>query len=174
MLVWVMSTQFEAAEREVERESAALRKELRLVDLVGIQIVNIMGLFWVGTAGKLGSSHVMFWLPAVLLFYVPSGIVVAHLVKEMPLEGGLYQWAKLRFNPAMGFLVAMNIWLYSVLVARKTRVVLADNLAYGAGPRRQADASPRSDSAGWARTARHSAPGPCVESRRWRAASPLP
>jgi amino acid transporter len=45
----------------------------------------------------------MFWIPAVLLFYIPSGIVVAHLAKEMPLEGGLYQWAKLRFSPVLGF-----------------------------------------------------------------------
>lgn len=57
---------FLAAERQVELESVALKKELRLVDLVGIQILNIVGLFWVGTAGKLGSSHVMFWLPAVV------------------------------------------------------------------------------------------------------------
>src|SRR2546423_14326995 len=103
---------FLAAEHQVELQSAALKKELRLIDLVGIQILNIVGLFWVGTAGKLGSSHVMFWLLAVLLFYIPSGIVVAHLVREMPLEGGLYQWAKLRFSPLLGFLVAMNIWVY--------------------------------------------------------------
>jgi len=125
--------QFRAAEHEVERESAALKKELRLVDLVGIQILNIVGLFWVGTAGKLGSSHVMFWLPAVLLFYIPSGIVVAHLVKEMPLEGGLYQWAKLRFSPVLGFIVAMNIWVSNLLVVSKTGVVMADNAAYALG-----------------------------------------
>jgi len=73
--------QFLASEHDVERASAALKKELRLVDLVGIQILNIVGLYWVGTAGKLGSSHVMFWIPGVLLFYIPSGIVVAHLVR---------------------------------------------------------------------------------------------
>src|SRR5262245_57222111 len=125
---------FQAAEHDVERASAALKKELRLVDLVGIQILNIVGLFWVGTAGKLGSSHVMFWIPGVLLFYIPSGIVVAHLVKEMPLEGGLYQWAKLRFSPALGFLVAMNIWVFNLLVVCKTGVVVASNAAYALGP----------------------------------------
>ena len=126
--------QFLAAERQVERESAALKKELRLIDLVGIQILNIVGLAWVGTAGKLGSSHIVFWLVAVLLFYIPSGIVVAHLVKEMPLEGGLYQWAKLRFSPATGFLVAMNIWVYSLLIMSRLGLLLADNAAYAFGP----------------------------------------
>ena len=125
---------FRAAEHDVERASAALKKELRLVDLVGIQILNIVGLFWVGTAGKLGSSHVMFWIPGVLLFYIPSGIVVAHLVKEMPLEGGLYQWAKLRFSPALGFLVAMNLWVFNLVVVCKTGVVVASNAAYALGP----------------------------------------
>jgi glutamate:GABA antiporter len=126
--------QFKAAERDVELRSGELKKELRLLDLVGIQILNIVGLYWVGTAAKLGSSHVMFWLPAMLLFYVPSGIVVAHLVKEMPLEGGLYQWAKLRFSPALGFLVAVNLWLFNLLIVSKTAVVVADNIAYALGP----------------------------------------
>jgi amino acid transporter len=76
----------------------------------------------------------MFWLPAVLLFYVPSGIVVAHLVKEMPLEGGLYQWAKLRFSPLLGFLVALNIWVYNVLIICKVGVIVSDNAAYAFGP----------------------------------------
>src|SRR5215475_15861270 len=128
--------QLQAAEQDVERASAALKKELRLVDLVSIQILNIVGLFWVGTAGKLGSSHVMFWIPGMLLFYIPSGIVVAHLVKEMPLEGGLYQWAKLRFSPAVGFLVAMNLWFYNLLVVSKSGVIVADNIAYALGSRR--------------------------------------
>jgi amino acid transporter len=125
---------FVIAEHQVERQSGALKKELRLLDLVGMQILNIVGLFWVGTAGKLGSTHLMYWLPAVLLFYVPSGIVVAHLVKEMPLEGGLYQWAKLRFSPLLGFLVAMNIWLYNVLIVCKVGVIVTDNAAYAFGP----------------------------------------
>ncbi len=122
------------AEQQVERESGALKKELRLIDLVGMQILNIVGLFWVGTAAKLGSSHLLFWLPAVLLFYIPSGIVVAHLVKEMPLEGGLYQWAKLRFSPLIGFLVAMNIWVYNILIICKAGVIVTDNAAYAFGP----------------------------------------
>lgn len=125
---------FQAAEQKVELDSAALKKELRLIDLVGIQILNIVGLFWVGTAGRLGPSHVTFWIPAVLLFYIPSGVVVAHLVQEMPLEGGLYQWAKLRFSPAIGFLVAMNLWVFYLLVVSQAGVVVASNVAYALGP----------------------------------------
>ena len=129
----VAEQQFLDAGRAVESKSTALKKELRLVDLVGIQILNVVGLWWVGTAGKLGAPHVMYWIAAALLFYVPSGIVVAHLVQEMPLEGGLYQWAKLRFSPALGFLVAANLWLFNLLVLSKAGVVVADNASYAFG-----------------------------------------
>ena len=79
--------QFLKAEHLVELHSAELKKELRLGDLVLSQILYIAGLNYFGAAGRLGSSHVMYWIPAVLLFYIPSGIVVVHLNREMPLEG---------------------------------------------------------------------------------------
>ncbi len=122
------------AEREVQRHSAELKKELRLGDLVLTQILFILGLFWLGTAGKLGSSHIMFWIPAVLLFYIPSGMVVVHLNQEMPLEGGIYQWAKLRFGDGAGFLVAWNIWASTVLSLSSMASQLVDNLAAAFGP----------------------------------------
>jgi amino acid transporter len=125
---------FRAAEREVRRHSAELKKELRLGDLVLTQILFITGIFWFGTAGKLGSSHIMFWIPAVLLFYIPSGIVVVHLNGEMPLEGGIYQWAKLRFGDGAGFLVAWNIWASTILSISMMASQLADNLAAAFGP----------------------------------------
>jgi amino acid transporter len=126
--------QFEAAEYKVELRSSELKKEMRLVDLVGVQLLTIIGLTWIGTAGKLGSSHLMFWLPAVLLFYIPSGIVVAHLSEEMPLEGGMYQWARLRFGPLAGFLVAMNIWLYNVLLTSSLGLQMISMAPYSLGP----------------------------------------
>ncbi len=126
--------QFLKAEHLVELHSAELKKELRLGDLVLSQVLYITGLMWLGTAGKIGSSHILYWIPAVLLFYIPSGIVVVHLNQEMPLEGGLYQWAKLRFGAMTGFLVAMNLWATVVLILTSFASEIADNLAYGWGP----------------------------------------
>jgi hypothetical protein len=48
---------------------------------------------WVGTAAKLGDAHVVFWLSAIVLFYLRKRRVVVYLNGLMPLEGGLYQWA---------------------------------------------------------------------------------
>jgi amino acid transporter len=105
----IEDARFLASEREVELHSHELRKELSLPNLVFTQVLSILGLSWIGTAGKLGASHLMFWMAAIALFYIPSALVVIHLNNEMPLEGGLYQWAKLRFNDLTGFLVACNL-----------------------------------------------------------------
>lgn len=123
-----------AAGQEVERHSAELKKELRLADLVSIQILNVIAFTWIGTAAQVGPSHLVFWLLALMLFYIPSGIVVAHLAREMPLEGGLYQWAKLRFGPLTGFLVAMNIWLNYVFAFPTLSIAILQMATYALGP----------------------------------------
>jgi amino acid transporter len=125
---------FLAGEREVELHSRELRKELSLPNLVFTQVLSILGLSWIGSAGKLGSGHLMFWMGGILLFYVPSALVVIHLNTEMPLEGGLYQWAKLRFSEMTGFMVAFNIWLYNIVFASTMGVLMANNVAYAIGP----------------------------------------
>src|ERR1700733_8822258 len=45
---------FLEAEHLVELRSADLRKELRLRDLVAIQVLYIVGLSWIGAAAKMG------------------------------------------------------------------------------------------------------------------------
>ena len=109
------AVQLESAERLVEERSGVLKKELGLGSLVLTQILYVVGLTWVGVAGKLGPPHVVFWLLAITLFYVPSAAVVIHLSGRMPLEGGLYQWAKLSFNEFTGFMVAWNLWLFVII-----------------------------------------------------------
>jgi len=119
-------------------ESAAARdlpRELGLTDLALTQILFVVGLPWVGVAAKMGPAHVAFWLLAMVLFYVPSAVVVIHLNRRMPLEGGLYQWAKLGFNELTGFLVAWNLWLFAILNTSETGLQATQYLAYVIGPR---------------------------------------
>jgi len=59
---------FRAGEQEVKKQSLELRKELSLSNLVFTQVLSILGLAWIGTAGKLGTSHLVFWLAAIALF----------------------------------------------------------------------------------------------------------
>jgi len=127
-----MTLQQEGA--KVEAHSAALKKELGVRDLALTQILFIIGLTWIGVAGKLGPSHVVLWLTAVVLFYLPLTAVVIWLNQLMPLEGGLYQWAKLGFNQTIGFMVAWNLWLYVILFASELGLTVATYLSYALGP----------------------------------------
>jgi amino acid transporter len=123
------------AEASVESRSAELKKELGVRDLALTQILFIVGLTWIGVAGKLGPSHVVFWLLALVLFYLPSAAVVMYLNRLMPLEGGLYQWAKLGFNQTVGFLLAWNLWLYVIVFTSEIGFSCAAYLSYAIGPR---------------------------------------
>src|SRR5436309_12944176 len=97
------------AEAQVDRRSAVFKKELGLMDLALTQVLFIVGLPWIGVAAKQGPSHVVWWLLAMLFFYVPSAVVVVYLNRLMPVEGGLDQWAKLGFMDVIGFMVAWNL-----------------------------------------------------------------
>jgi amino acid transporter len=112
-----------------------LRRELGLSDLVFTQILFIIGLPWVGVAAKQGPAHVVFWLIAIALFYIPSAIVVIYLNRLMPLEGGLYQWAKHGFSDFAGFMVAWNLWLFAILNTSETGIQVTQYLGYVLGPR---------------------------------------
>jgi glutamate:GABA antiporter len=122
------------AEARVEAHSASLKKELGVRDLALTQILFIIGLTWIGVAGKLGPPHVVFWVLALVLFYLPSAAVVIYLNRLMPLEGGLYQWAKLGFNQTVGFLLAWNLWLYVIVFTSEIGLQSATYLSYAIGP----------------------------------------
>jgi len=119
-----------ASDADLERESAALRRELKVGDLVLSQIIFVVGSTWVGTAGKLGAQHLVLWLVAAALFFVPHVVVVVFLNRWRPLEGGLYQWAKHGFGDLCGFLVAFNLWVYVIVLVSGTGLVIATYLAY--------------------------------------------
>jgi glutamate:GABA antiporter len=128
-----VTTELDRAERSVEEHSVALKKPLGLGDLVLTQILFVVGSSWVGTAAKLGQAHLFFWLLAILLFYIPQAVVVIYLNRVMPLEGGIYQWAKLGLNEFAGFIVAWNLWLLSVTVIALGGMFLTTNLSYAVG-----------------------------------------
>src|SRR3954466_9691108 len=128
------TTELHAAEERVEERSRVFKKELGLRDLLLTQILYIVGLSWVGTAPKLDTARIVFWICAIILFYLPSAVVVICLNRLMPLEGGLYQWAKLGLSDFVGFMVAWNLWLYVIILNSEIGLQLATNLSYAIGP----------------------------------------
>src|SRR5882724_3325994 len=129
------AAEFQLEEERVEQRSAVFKKELGLTDLALTQILFIVGLPWIGVAAKQGPSHVLLWMAAIVLFYVPSALVVIYLNKIMPLEGGLYQWAKLGLSELLGFLVAWNLWLFAILNTSEIGLQITQYIRYIVGPR---------------------------------------
>lgn len=128
-----MATLIAAEEQRVEERSAALKKELGLRDLVLQQVVYVVGTVWVGTAAKLGHQQLIFWLAAMAFYYLPQAAVVIHLNKRMPLEGGLYQWARIGLGEVYGFMIGWNLWLYAVILIATIGLQIGTNLSYAFG-----------------------------------------
>ena len=75
-----------------------------------------------------------FWLVAIALFYLPLAAVVIYLNRLMPLEGGLYQWAKEGFGEMAGFLTAWNLWVYAIVSTGAIVFVIPTDISYMMGP----------------------------------------
>ncbi len=112
-----------------------LARRLTLRDLVLAQILNVVGSSWVGVAAGLGRAQAVVWIGAMLLFYTPMAVSVFYLNREMPLEGGLYVWARNAFGEAGGFMTAWNIWAYGLTVCATILFAIPTELAYQFGPR---------------------------------------
>ena len=124
----------QAGGASVATQSAQLRKDLGLLDLTLTQVLFVVGLPWVGVAAKQGTAHVVLWLTAIVFFYLPSAAVVIFLNRANPLEGGLYQWAKIGFGELTGFLVAWNLWLFAILNTSETGLQVTQYFRYVIGP----------------------------------------
>jgi glutamate:GABA antiporter len=120
--------------REVEERSAVFKKELGLFDLVLTQVVFVVGTIWVGWAAKLGDEQNVFWILAIVTFYLPLAAAVIFLNRLMPLEGGLYQWAKFAFNDFVAFMVAWNLWVFAISILAGIGLVITTNTSYAVGP----------------------------------------
>jgi glutamate:GABA antiporter len=121
-------------ERDVEARSGVLKKELGLFDLVLTQVVFVVGTFWVGWAARLGNEQSVFWILAIVTFYLPLAAAVIFLNRLMPLEGGLYQWSKLAFNEFVAFMVGWNLWVFAISILAGIGLVVTTNISYTIGP----------------------------------------
>jgi len=125
---------FETEKARAQTHDAALRKEFRFRDLILAQIVIVLVPDFFGYAAKAGPAYVVFWLLGITLFFLPLTLVVSHLNRLMPLEGGLYEWARLAFNDQTGFLTAWNLWLFNTFYAACAGLLTVTFVSYAVGP----------------------------------------
>ena len=107
------------AEAEPQREAngsagnsdAGLRRVLGVRDLVFLNLSAILGFRWLSTAAQMGPSSLTLWVLAALLFFLPTGLIVAELSARIPGDGGPYLWTSKAFGPLHGFAAG---WCYLV------------------------------------------------------------
>jgi amino acid transporter len=92
-----------------------LPRALGLRDLVLFNLVAVVGLRWLATAGKAGPSAIVLWILAAVFFFVPQGLVVTELSSRFPQEGGIYQWTKRALGEKHGYLCGWCYWVCNVL-----------------------------------------------------------
>lgn len=119
----------------MEKSGHGLKRELRLRDLVFMQVALVFSLGWVGFAAKQGSTHLVLWLIGVFAFYLPLAAVVMKLSRTIPEVGGVYQWAKQGLSPFAGYIAGWGVTIYSVLAFSASRAAAANSLAWASGPR---------------------------------------
>jgi len=115
-------------------EDHHLSRQLNLRDMVLSQVLTVVGSSWVGLAAGLGHAQTLVWLFAFAVFYLPMAAAVYYLNREMPLEGGLYVWARRAFGDTAGFLVAWNIWAYGLVTMALLLFQIPSEFAFMIGP----------------------------------------
>jgi amino acid transporter len=79
-------------------------------DLLLFYVVTGISLRWIATAAAAGSSSIVIWIGAWLVFYMPLALSVIELSSRYPNEGGLYVWSKRAFGDFSGFMAAWTYW----------------------------------------------------------------
>jgi len=111
-----------------------LKRELRLRDLVQMQILLVVGVTWIGIAAKQGGVHLVFWIAAILTLFLPSAAVVTYCAQLWPHEGGVYQWTTNVFGPFAGFLNAWNFGMWTLVTVSNLGILTSTSISYFLGP----------------------------------------
>lgn len=97
------------------RPAPALRRELRLRDLIFFDICAIISLRWIAAAAHAGPGSFVLWIVAALFFFLPSAVTVSSLARQFPEEGGFYIWTKRAFGDRHAFLCGWFYFISTVL-----------------------------------------------------------
>lgn len=112
----------------------ALRRELRLWDLVLLNVVAITGLrWWLTASGGYGWSALPLWLLANVCFFLPSALAVIDLTTRYPEQGGIYVWTKRAFGDLHGFICGWTYWTNNIIYFPTILLFTVANLVFTFG-----------------------------------------
>jgi glutamate:GABA antiporter len=124
-----------------QNSGSSLERVLGPLDLALMQVLFVVQPTWIAVAATAGRGHVVLWCAALFLFYVPLAVIVTHLTILMPVEGGLYEWAKIAFGDSVGFFAAWYLWLSTVTGASLVGLEVTTYLSYCFGRNAPAETS---------------------------------
>lgn len=92
-----------------------MHRALNLRDVVLLNISCIIGLASLAQVAQFGFASMPLWILGILLFLIPSGLMVAELNARMPEEGGFYRWTRTAFGDWHGYVAAWTYWLSNIV-----------------------------------------------------------
>lgn len=119
---------------EIRGSVTQLPRVMRLGDVVLFNITAIVGLRWLTTAGRIGPASLVLWAVAMLVFFLPSALVVRELTDIDPREGGIYRWVTRAFGPRHGFLAGWGYWVNNLVYYPSLLLTSGAMAAYIGGP----------------------------------------
>ncbi|MEI8055640.1 MAG: APC family permease [bacterium] len=88
-----------------------MKRIMRVWDIVFINIAAIVGVRWLAMTAAYGASSVLLWVIAMLLFFIPLGLVSTELATTWPDQGGVYVWIREAFGRRAGFMASWFYWV---------------------------------------------------------------
>lgn len=96
-------------------EQVNLKRSIGLFSLAMINIIAINSIRTVPFASHFGQELIGYFLITVVLFFIPLGLICAHLATRFPLRGGIYIWVRESLSPSWGFFIIWIQWIFNVI-----------------------------------------------------------
>jgi len=113
----------------------SLPRVMGLRDVVFFNIAAIVGMRWLTTAAsQFGLASLLLWGVAMVIFFLPSAVVVRELADIDPGAGGIYRWVHRAFGARQGFVAGWGYWVNNLFYFPSLLVSTAAIAAYAGGP----------------------------------------
>jgi len=119
----------------------ALKRSIRLRDLVLLYVVIVLSVRWTATAAAAGPSILVIWIAALLFFFIPLAASVMELSSRHPEEGGIYIWTREAFGDFAAFIAAWAYWMSNLPFFASVLYFGAASALFAFGARAQSLAS---------------------------------
>lgn len=120
---------------DMDSQSAhASAKHLNIFKLIMIIVVAMDSIKNLAVNAQYGSSLLVYYLVAILTFFIPSALVTAELATAWPETGGAYIWVRAAFSSRVAFLIIWVQWIFAIIWYPTILSFVAAMLAYLINP----------------------------------------